>query len=119
VTLDLPWPPSVNAYWRSVAGRTIVSAPGRAYRTDAYNAIHNRPGARARVPRVDGRVRVTITAHPPDHRRRDLDNLLKATLDALVYANVLEDDGTIDDLRITRAAPAKLGRIILTIEAIP
>lgn len=30
--LTLPWPPSVNRYWRAVNGRNILSAEGRAYR---------------------------------------------------------------------------------------
>ena len=49
-----------------------------------------------------GRLRVEVVAHAPDHRRRDLDNLHKATLDALEHAAVYADDGQIDDLRIRR-----------------
>src|SRR5690606_37217182 len=38
------------------------------------------------------RLRVTITAHPPDRRRRDIANSEKAAIDALVFAGVIHDD---------------------------
>ena len=38
----------------------------------------------------------------PDKRRRDLDNLLKATLDSLTHAGVWSDDSQIDALSIRR-----------------
>lgn len=31
ITLELPFPPSVNTYWRRVNGKTLISAKGRAY----------------------------------------------------------------------------------------
>jgi crossover junction endodeoxyribonuclease RusA len=43
---------------------------------------------------------VEIEAFRPDKRRRDLDNLLKATLDACTAAGVWQDDCNIVDLRI-------------------
>jgi crossover junction endodeoxyribonuclease RusA len=33
-----------------------------------------------------------VLAYPPDHRRRDLDNLAKAILDALQHAGVYGND---------------------------
>ena len=99
-TLVLPWPPSVNAYYRSVnrgrlAGRVLISERGRAYRAEVQ-AIVERRGMNP----MQGRLTVHITANPPDRRRRDLDNLLKATLDGLAHAGVFEDDSQIVDLRI-------------------
>jgi len=103
ITLKLPWPPSVNTYWRSpstgkLAGRTLISERGRAYRKQVADAV-----LRAGCPKADqGRLEVAIIAEPPDRRRRDLDNLPKAILDALTHAGVIEDDSLIDDLRIVR-----------------
>ncbi len=34
----LPWPPSVNRYWRTFQGRMIISQEGRAYR-EAVTAL--------------------------------------------------------------------------------
>jgi crossover junction endodeoxyribonuclease RusA len=50
-----------------------------------------------------------VTATAPDHRRRDLDNILKALQDSLQDAGVYNDDHQIDDLRITRTSPHKPG----------
>ena len=32
IEITLPWPPTVNTYWRNFNGRTIISAKGREYR---------------------------------------------------------------------------------------
>jgi Holliday junction resolvase RusA-like endonuclease len=42
-----------------------------------------------------GKLRVQIEAFRPDNRRRDLDNLVKATSDLLVTHGVIEDDSKI------------------------
>lgn len=36
--LILPWPPSVNTYWRTFRGRMLISAHGRDYRVRAVAA---------------------------------------------------------------------------------
>lgn len=107
---QVPWPPSMNSYWRNVAGRTLISREGREYRNKmALAAI---VGKFPSFP--DGPVQVRITACPPDLRRRDLDNMLKPMLDALTHVNVWSDDSQIDDLRIVRGAPVKGG--LMTVE---
>ncbi len=63
-----------------------------------------------------GRVSVSITVHPPDRRRRDLDNLLKGPLDALEHAGVYLDDGQIDRLEIERGDVMRGGRVVVRIE---
>lgn len=98
----LPYPPTVNTYWRQFRGRTLLSAKGRAYR----EAVHAACMGQAVKP-VDGRLAVHIVAWMPDNRVRDVDNITKACLDGLAHARVYEDDGQIDDLRITRAGVEK------------
>lgn len=47
--------------------------------------------------RLVGPAILVVTVHPPDHRRRDLDNVLaalKAAIDGLVDGGVLADDRT-------------------------
>jgi crossover junction endodeoxyribonuclease RusA len=96
----LPFPPSTNTYWRSVPGKgVLISQKGRTYRS-AVQALAVSQGWRKFGA---ARVTVTIEAWMPDKRRRDLDNLLKATLDALTHAGVWDDDSQIDELRISRA----------------
>ena len=110
----LPYPPSVNHYWTPFRGRIIVSRAGRAYRTEALTAI-----VQQGVPResFDGPVSVHLAVHPPDRRRRDLDNLAKALLDALVMAAVIEDDGQIDELHVVREEVTSGGAIEVTVSA--
>lgn len=106
-TFDLPWPPSVNTYWRHpnkgpLAGRTLVSEKGRQYRDDCVRlAKVNRWPAFV----SSARLSVTIHAYPPDKRRRDLDNVLKAALDAMAQAGVYGDDAQVDRLEIVRKEP--------------
>ena len=98
IELTLPWPPSTNTYYRNVAGKTLISAKGRAYRAAVAVQVLVQRGAL----RLESRLCVAIVAHVPDKRRRDLDNLLKSTLDSLTHAGVWLDDSQIDSLTISR-----------------
>lgn len=111
VTLTLPWPPTVNHYWRNLSGRTLISRQGRAYREQVGWAV--RAAKTAPWPE-SARLCVAIEAQAPDKRRRDLDNLPKSVLDALTDAGVWADDSQIDDLRIWRG-PVGAGQIVVTI----
>ncbi len=66
----LPWPPTVNTYWRRRGSQYYISDKGQKYRKDVQQII--------RQLRLDiftkSRLRITIIAEPPDSRRRDLDN---------------------------------------------
>jgi crossover junction endodeoxyribonuclease RusA len=112
-TLTLPWPPTLNTYWRHVGSRTLISREGRAYRDRVMLEV-----LRNRTPRIDGRLAVDILAYPPDRRVRDLDNLPKAILDALRHARVYDDDGQIDDLLIRRGNVEKGGMVRVWIRTI-
>lgn len=106
----LPYPPTVNTYWRSIGrGRVIISKEGRQYREMVCALLSG-------IQPAEGRLRMTIAAVTPDKRRRDLDNIPKALLDALKHAGAYEDDSQIDDLRIYRAGPEKPGRVECFIE---
>lgn len=110
LTLELPYPPSVNHYWRRVGMRTLISREGRRFRARVAAHLSMR-----RVPRIDGALEVHVTVHPPDRRRRDLDNAMKALLDALAHGGVYEDDGQIDRLEIVRADVVPDGKVVVRI----
>lgn len=97
--LVIPFPPSTNRIWRAVGGRVLLSREGRAYRDAVARAW-----ALARI-QGHGRAPLAVYIHAwlPDARRRDLDNLQKASLDALCRAGAFDDDSQIVDLRIRRA----------------
>ena len=98
VTLVLPWPPSVNHYWRCVRGRFYIGAEGKAYRVTVARLWRE-----ARHPGFGtARLGLSIYASPPDRRERDLDNLLKAPLDALAKCGAYQKDSQIDRLSVAR-----------------
>ncbi len=108
IELSLPFPPSVNHYWRRVGSRTLVSRTGREYRAAIETLLHSH----ASSPLL-GRLAVEIDVYPPDRRRRDLDNLLKALIDALAHAGLYADDSQIDRLLIERRGPLAGGRVVV------
>lgn len=108
----LPYPPSVNRYWRAVNGRVLISKEGRQYRNDVIRLL----GASAQM--LECRLRVHIVAYMPDNRRRDIDNICKVSLDSLTHAGTWGDDSLIDDLRITRHGVEAPGRLEIHINGI-
>jgi len=111
--LELPYPPSVNHIWRRVGGRTVLSREGRRYRASVCAAL-----AAVRVTRMNGRLDVRVTVCPPDGRRRDLDNVQKALLDALAKGGAYRDDSQIDRLEVTRGPITPGGKVLVEIHDI-
>lgn len=113
---ELPYPPSVNHYWRRVGARTLISRGGRLFREEICARL---AGGGPRRPPAGGRIALCMDAFPPDRRRRDLDNIQKPVLDALEHAGVYEDDSQVD-LLITRRGPVSDGGSIrVQIEPLP
>ena len=56
---------------------------------------------------------------PRDKRKMDIDNRIKATLDALEHAGVFDDDFQVDHLEMIRGEPIKGGLLHVVIEEIP
>jgi crossover junction endodeoxyribonuclease RusA len=108
--LELPYPPSVNHYWRRVGARTLISRQGRRFRARVIALIAARP-IRPRAGSLD----VQVELHPPDGRRRDLDNAMKGLLDSLEHAGVYGDDSQIDHLDIYRRRVVPGGKVIVQI----
>lgn len=94
-TYRLPFPPSVNHYWRRNGHRYFISGEGKRFRDEVAATIVDAPNSTERLA-------VSIELVMPDRRKRDVDNYGKSTLDALSYAQVFASDCQIDDLRITR-----------------
>jgi len=109
--VELPFPPSVNHYYRHVGPRTLISREGRAFR-ETVCAILARRGVR----RMSGPLAVTIAVHPPDNRRRDLDNVQKSLLDALQHGGAYEDDSQVVWLLAEKHGIVPGGKVVVTIE---
>lgn len=109
--IELPWPPSVNHYWKHTRNGAYIAKAGREYRQLVELAVLIAGGRR----NLRGRLSLFISATPPDHRKRDLDNVLKAPLDAMAKSGVYEDDSQIDELIVRRLKPSKPGRLVIEI----
>jgi crossover junction endodeoxyribonuclease RusA len=107
---EMPFPPSINHYWRHCRGRTFISGEGEAFRQHVallLTILRTRP--------LRGDLVLSIDVHPPDRRKRDLDNLLKALGDALQHGGAYKDDNQIAELHVYRRPPEPRGKVIVTI----
>lgn len=110
MTLTLPWPPSVNHYWRTWRGRMLISRQGRAYR-EQVGAILRAAG----VTPLAGPLAVHVELYPPDRRKRDVDNSLKAIGDSLQHGGAFQDDSQIVWLLLEKAEVVAGGKVIVRI----
>jgi len=114
IQVYLPFPPTVNSYYqqgrpttRGKPGARIISRKGRQFREQILAECVeqlNEP------PRLADHVRLVVCLHPPDRRIRDLDNYMKALLDALTHAELWEDDSLVDQLEVYRGSIMKNGQ---------
>lgn len=111
--IELPYPPSVNHYWRNVKGRMTIGKAGRDFRAKA-RAICLAMGLGC----LQDRICLGIEAYPPDNRARDIDNLLKAPLDALGKGFAYNDDSQIDEIHLYRKERFPGGKILVSITPI-
>ena len=99
--LRLPFPPTVNHSTRPDGrGGRLLTDKHKAFRASVAAIVRMSP----RSTFEDSRLAVEITVSAPNKRKIDLDNRIKAVLDALQHAGVFADDEAIDDLRICRGA---------------
>jgi len=110
VVYELSYPPSVNHYWRHVGDRTLISRAGREYRQRVADEL-----AHQGVSTSGGSISLFISVRPPDRRRRDLDNILKALLDALQHGGAYQDDSQIDSLQVVRSKPVPGGKVMVLV----
>ena len=112
--LILGWPPTVNSYYSISNHGKYVSKRGIKYHNDTTADVQEQ-GFRLGL---EGRLKVHVKLHPPDKRKRDLDNHMKALLDSLTKAGVWEDDELIDELHIYRGEIISKGKVVVIIEEI-
>jgi crossover junction endodeoxyribonuclease RusA len=117
--INLAWPdkrlsPNARTHWRAKVG------PKQAAKISAGWATHAAKGfyaLRDALKGTTGPIPVSITFHPPDARRRDLDNCigsLKAAQDAVAQALGVDDARFVPTYRM--APPEKPGRVEISIQ---
>ena len=105
----LPYPPTVNTYYRHVGFRVLISREGRRYRKMVVSRL---AGARP----LEGRLSLAATLYPKDRRRRDADNVLKSLLDSLAHAGTMHDDSQIKVLHVVMNEPDGEARVEVRME---
>ena len=97
VIIHIPFPPSVNMMYRQTPRGIRLSTYGREYKDQVTDLIELK-FPKLRLPEENRDKELTMYArfYQPDRRRRDMDNLLKASLD--VVSGILR----FDDKLITR-----------------
>ena len=126
IILELPYPPSVNHYYRYVRSKfgvtCFIDARGQSYRDQvAWIVIEHK---RARNKSIDEfyflseRLSVEMYVYPPDHRVRDLDNIFKGFFDSLQCGVVFKNDNQIDKIYAERKEVVKNGKILVHIKQI-
>jgi crossover junction endodeoxyribonuclease RusA len=117
--LELPWPPSINHYWRrhghvihvSTAGTRFARLCCLAVRAQFHSAPINQP------------VAVLVEAWAPKRGPYgncgyDVDNRLKPLLDALTKAELWTDDKFVRDLRIVDRGRSEGGMVVVWVRPI-
>ena len=114
VELCLPYPPSVNHYWKHTkSGRHYITAAGREFKATAVQAA-------AKFEPFAGAVEVRLEIYFPDKRRRDLDNLCKGIFDSLSASGLILDDDchTVRKYSIENKGIKKGGQCVVKIKAV-
>jgi crossover junction endodeoxyribonuclease RusA len=109
IKLELPYPPSVNNYWQASGHRRFISKEGVAFSKAVAEVVKNQ-----KAPSFeDRRLGIDVTIHPRSKRKFDLDNTLKAILDALMKAGMYNDDSQIDYIEVFRGDPVDKGMAVI------
>jgi len=116
--IPLPFPPTVNTYWRRVGNRTILSKRARIYREAVKRKLlllalreelHYRDGIFLPIIKP---CAITCWFTMPDRRRRDIDNLTKGLLDALEHAGVVKDDNLFEEIHLIHTQKVTKGGLV-------
>lgn len=111
---EIPYPPSINHYMIQSGKRRFLSEKARDYREKVFLIVHNLGKSFNKLSKLS----LNIEMFPPDNRIRDVDNILKATLDALQHAGLYSNDYQIEQLSIHRKEKKQNGCLIISIEEI-
>jgi len=113
--LVLPLSPSANTYYRKYNNIMVIGKEGKAFKqaVQEYVLVNKVPKFR------DRKLKITMVISPRDKRKIDIDNRIKAVLDALQKADVFHDDFQVDHLEMIRGEVIKGGQLLVTIEEVP
>lgn len=111
ITLILPYPPTVNHMYRRARGHLTLTPEALAFR----HAVRMIAMVQAVTP-ITGPVAVFLNVYRP-RRRGDLDNILKATLDAL-QGVAYRDDDQVEQISAVRYDDKQAPRVEVSVVAL-
>lgn len=104
--IDLPFPVSLNTYYKKFRNRLMISEDGRKFRDQVIKIIQKRTEGHRFAD--DARLSLSVRLITPDRRKRDLDNFCgKALQDALQHSGLFKDDSQIDHCNYIRGEVSK------------
>lgn len=116
VEFTLPWPPSINNYYvRASNGRVFLKRKVKSYFEQCVFEVYTQIG---KINTMYGKVKVLRDLYPPDKRRRDEDNVVKALNDILMKCKFIADDSQIKKATNVMHNPQKPGFVKITLEEI-
>lgn len=104
----LPYPPSINGYWRNFRGRQIISKRGREY----VNLVAEKMlELKLHSEMIGCDVNFSMTINPPTLRKYDVDNFTKGVFDALTKCGFWVDDDQVQQLTVKKGEKVKGGNV--------
>jgi Holliday junction resolvase RusA-like endonuclease len=123
LTIELPFPVSVNSYWQIAGRRLIKTKRARAYIMEVTLYWLNAKMLGAQAFGEDETLAMSIAVHYPIRRGPDcdIDNLSKILIDAMETAGIYQNDRQIRFVQISReeAKDKTIGGVRVNIKACP
>lgn len=128
IEIELPYPPSINHYKK--IGRLVRTKTGKMYQVrantndtkifyfDVLAKISHLKCHKGLKSFQGSTISVEVLLHPPDARKRDIDNPIKPILDSLQRAGLFDDDYQIACLLVRRMIIIPKGKVIVRITEI-
>lgn len=111
LTLTLPYPVSVNAYWLASGKRRYISKRGVEFKKKVKELyIESGHAGFGSSP-----VELNVMLFPRDNRLMDIDNMLKCLGDSLQDAGAFDDDQQVWKITIERGNKIKGGGCTVTV----
>lgn len=111
----LPYPPSVNGYWRNFRGRQIISKRGREYKVSVSDVMSS---LGLHSEKINKLVVFDMIINPPTLRKYDVDNFTKGVFDALSNCNFWLDDEQVIKLTVSKGEKVKGGNVKVKVRLI-
>lgn len=108
------WPPSLNNYYARTRNGVFIKAKGVKYRQSVVDDLQEQVGA---LVSISEPVLVSAILFPPNRRIWDLDNHMKALLDALTISGFWDDDKLITQLLLYKGEVVSGGQVKLFVSS--